>query len=103
MHDCGADVADAWLKNNLDPLVKNAQFQRDGLLIIVYDESGNDDTHGGGRIVWVAVSGKSKPGYQSTTLYQHESTLRLSLKALGVTVYPGAANVAPDMGEFFNP
>ena len=103
MHDCGADVADAWLKNNLDPLVKNAQFQRDGLLIIVYDESGNDDTHGGGRIVWVAVSGKSKPGYQSTTLYQHESTLRLSLKALGVNVFPGAANAAPDMGEFFNP
>ena len=102
-HDCGGDVVDGWLKNNIDPLIKNAQFQQDGLLIIVYDESGSDDTHGGGRIVWVAVSGKSKPGYQSTTLYQHESTLRLSLKTLGVTVFPGAANTAPDMGEFFNP
>ena len=102
-HDCGGNVVDGWLKNNIDPLIKNAQFQQDGLLIIVYDESGNDDTHGGGRIVWVAVSGKSKPGYQSTTLYQHESTLRLSLKTLGVTVFPGAANTAPDMGEFFNP
>ena len=102
-HDCGGNVVDGWLKNNIDPLIKNAQFQQDGLLIIVYDESGNDDTHGGGRIVWVAVSGKSKPGYQSTTLYQHESTLRLSLKTLGVSVFPGAASTAPDMGEFFNP
>ena len=102
-HDCGGDVVDAWLQTHIDPLIRSPRFQQDGLLIIVYDESGGDNTNGGGRIVWVAVSGKSKPAYQSTTLYQHQSTLRLSLKALGVTVFPGAANSAPDMGEFFNP
>jgi acid phosphatase len=102
-HDCAGAVVDTWLKNNIDPLVKDAHFQQDGLLIIVYDESNTDSMNGGGRIVWVAVSGKSKHGYQSTTLYQHESTLRLSLKALGVTAFPGAAGTAPDMGEFFNP
>jgi hypothetical protein len=52
----------------------------------------------------VAVSpSKSKRAYQSTTLYQHQSTLRLTLKGLGVTVFPGAAATAPDMSEFFNP
>jgi len=55
-------------------------------------------------VYWVAVSPtKSKRGYQSTTLYQHQSTLRLMLKGLGVTSFPGDAATAPDMSEFFNP
>jgi len=51
----------------------------------------------------VAVSSKAKPGYSSTTLYQHQSTLRLILKGLGVTAFPGAAATARDMDEFFTP
>src|SRR6266700_387459 len=102
-HDCSLSTADTWLKNNIDPLIKSAMFQQDGLLIIVFDESGGDNTNGGGRVVWVAVSPKSKRGYQSTTLYQHQSTLRLILKGLGVNVFPGAAASAPDMSEFFTP
>src|SRR5213083_1115337 len=102
-HDCSLSTADTWLKNNIDPLIKSAMFQRDGLLIIVFDESGGDNTNGGGRVVWVAVSPKAKRGYQSTTLYQHQSTLRLNLKGLGVTVFPGAAAMAPEMDEFFTP
>ena len=47
------------------------------------------------------VSSKAKVGYRSSSLYQHESTLRLSLKALGLTDFPGAAADAPDMEEFF--
>src|SRR2546427_6183348 len=103
-HDCSLSTADAWLQTNIDPLIKNAQFQQDGLLIILFDEAaGADTTHGGGRIAWLAVSAKAKPGYQSTTLYQHASTLRLSLKALGVTALPNGAATAPDMDEFFKP
>jgi len=102
-HDCSLSTADTWLKDHIDPLIKNATFQQDGLLIIVFDESGSDNTNGGGRIVWVAVSPKSKPGYNSTVLYQHQSTLRLILKGLGVTVFPGAAAMAPEMDEFFTP
>jgi acid phosphatase len=102
-HDCSLSTADNWLKTNIDPLIKSAQFQKDGLLIIVFDESASDNTHGGGRIVWVNVSAKSKRGYQSTTLYQHESTLRLTLSALGVTTFPNHAQSAPDMSEFFSP
>jgi hypothetical protein len=43
----------------------------------------------------------SKPGYQSTTLYQHQSTLRLMLEGLGVITLPSAAATAPAMWEFF--
>ena len=102
-HDCSLATADAWLQSNIDPLIKSALFQQDGLLIITFDESGGDNTNGGGRIVWVAVSPKAKQGYQSATLYQHQSTLRLILKGLGVTAFPGAAASAPDMSEFFTP
>jgi len=102
-HDCSLSTADTWLKTNIDPLIKSAQFQQDGVLIIVFDESASDNTHGGGRIAWVVVSAKAKRGYQSTTLYQHESTLRFSLSALGVTTFPNHAATAPDLGEFFTP
>src|SRR6059036_746818 len=102
-HDCGLDVADSWLQTNIAPLIASPVFQQDGLLIIVFDEACGDNTNGGGRIVWVAVSPKAKRAYQSTTLYQHPSTLRLILKGLGVSVFPGAAASAPDMSEFFTP
>ena len=102
-HDCPLRTADEWLKRHIDPLVQSKTFQRDGLLIIVFDESRADDLHGGGRIPCVIVSAKAKRGYQSTTLYQHQSLLRLSLSALGVTTFPNAGADAPDMDEFFEP
>ncbi|MGA7796270.1 MAG: alkaline phosphatase family protein [Candidatus Acidiferrales bacterium] len=101
-HDCGLDVADNWLKTNIDPLIKIPQFQKDGLLIIAFDESGNDNTNGGGRVAAVIISPLAKGGYQSTTFYQHESVLRLMLEGLGMTRLPGSAATAPKMWEFFN-
>jgi hypothetical protein len=43
----------------------------------------------------------SKLGYKSTTLYQHQNTLRLMMQGLGLTNYPGKAASAADMAEFF--
>lgn len=102
-HNCSLGTADAWLKKNIDPLVQNAAFKNGDLLIIAFDESANDNTHGGGRVVWVAISPKySKAGYKSTTLYQHQSTLRLMMQGLGLASYPGKAGSAPNMSEFFH-
>ena len=100
-HDCSLGTADTWLKTNIDPLIKSATFQADGLLIIVFDESADDDTNGGGRVAWIAVGPKVRRSFRSTTLYQHESTLRLTAQVLGLTTFPGAAATARDMGEFF--
>jgi hypothetical protein len=101
-HDCPLSTADAWLQANIAPLISSSQFQRDGLLIILYDEATDaDQAHGGGRVAWVAVSAKAKRGYRSSTFYQHESTLRLTLDALGLAVFPNRAATAPDMREFF--
>jgi len=102
-HDCPiTTTSDPWLQHNIDPLIKNPVFQKDGLLIIVCDESGGDNTNGGGRIPAVLVSPAfSLVDYKSTTLYQHQSVLRLMLEGLGVNTLPGAASTAPAMWEFF--
>jgi acid phosphatase len=101
-HDGTLAQADQWLSANIDPLIKSSAFKNNGLLVIVFDESVMSDVaHGGGHVAMVMIGPKVKKGFQSTTVYQHQSTLRLVLSTLGVTSYPGTAAVAPDMGEFF--
>jgi len=101
-HDCSLATADQWLQTNIDPLVKNATFQQDGLLVIVFDEAGSGDaTNGGGHVACVIVSPEAKHGYEGVGVYEHQSLLRLTAQALGVTP-PNAAATAPDMGEFFS-
>jgi phosphatidylinositol-3-phosphatase len=113
MHDCPTGgqscpatdklaAGDKWLRTNIDPLIKSQMFQDDGLLIITFDEAElGDSTKGGGPVATIIVSAKGKPAYKSTTFYQHESTLRLTLEALGVNTFPGKGASAPSMAEFF--
>ena len=112
-HDCPAAIpnctntdklaaADNFLKTHIDPLIASAAFRQGGLLIITWDESVNSDTqHGGGHISTVVISSRSKQDFESTTFYQHQSTLRTMAEALGLTSFPGAAASAPNMSEFF--
>ena len=102
-HDCPLSTADNWLKANIAPVIASPAFQKDGLLIIVFDEANTQDfTSGGGHVAAVIVSPLSKRGYKSIAFYQHQSVLRLSLEGLGVTKLPGEAASAPAMWEFFN-
>jgi hypothetical protein len=105
-HDCtipGSTVPDDWLKANLPPLLNSPTFDQDTLLIFLWDEADNDSTHGGGHIEWAVFGAGVKQGYSqsSSTVYQHQSTLRLALSKLGVTSFPGDAASAPTMTEFF--
>jgi acid phosphatase len=101
-HDGSLGQADAWLRQNIAPLFANPAFQTDGILIIVFDEAEKSDTqHGGGHVAAVIAGPKVKPHSVSTTLYQHESTLRTILEALGANPSLGNAANAPDMKEFF--
>jgi len=95
--------ADSWLQANIAPLLANPAFESSGLLIITFDESEMTDLeNGGGHVATLLVGSQVKKGYQSQTLYQHQSTLRLILMSSGVTTLPGLAASAPDMTEFFN-
>jgi phosphatidylinositol-3-phosphatase len=101
-HDGTLPAADQWLSTNIDPLIKSSAFQSGAVLIIVFDEAEDADiSHGGGHVPFIIVGPQIKNGFRSSTFYQHESTLRLVLSALGVKSFPGAAASAPDMGEFF--
>src|SRR6185369_17645455 len=114
-HDCPANIpnctnadklaaADSWLKTHIDPLLASASFRQSGLLIITFDESIDTDTqNGGGHVATVVISSKTPPHFQSSTLLQHQSTLRLAAEALGLSNYTGAAAGAPNMSEFFGP
>jgi acid phosphatase len=111
-HDCptGGSVcldsdkltaADNWLKNNIDPLIKSPALAN-SVFIIVFDESLDVDlVNGGGKVAMVMAGSHVKAGFKSTTLYQHQSTLRLVLDLLHVADHPGNSVVAPTMGEFF--
>jgi len=102
-HDCPLSTADNWLKTNIGPVIASPVFQKDGLLIILFDEADTlDFTSGGGHVAAVIVSPFSKRGYKSIAFYQHQSVLRLALEGLGVTKLPGEAASAPAMWEFFN-
>ena len=95
-------TADGWLQANIAPLLASSAFQKDGLLIIVFDESFDIDVaNGGGHVPLLVISPRAKPGYRSTTFFQHQSTLRMLIEATGAKAFPGASGAAPDMAEFF--
>ena len=101
-HDGSLNQADSWLQTNIAPLIANPTFQKDGLLVIVFDESFDSDTqHGGGQVAMVVISPLAKKGYKSTTLYQHQNTCLLLMQGLGLTSFPGSCQGAAQMNEFF--
>jgi acid phosphatase len=123
MHDCPSatytedqceQVADQFLQTYIKPLLARPEFQPggDGILFIWSDEADLDTDNAcsptasdgcGGHILVAVVGPQVKKSFQSTTTYHHESVLRTMLEAMGVTgSFPGAANTAPDMAEFFN-
>jgi hypothetical protein len=118
MHNCGGtpaclQTADIWLKENLGALLASPPFQPggDGLLIVWADEAdlGTDNRCSatvlsgcGGRILVAMIGPQVKEGFKSVRTYHHQSVLRTMLEALGSQAnFPGAAETAPDMAEFF--
>jgi len=101
-HDGSLYQADGWLQANIAPLIGSATFQKDGLLVILFDESFASDTaHGGGQVAMLVISPWVKNSYKSTTFYQHQNTCRLLMEGLGLTNFPGACESAAQMSDFF--
>ena len=111
-HDCPGESStctdtdkltnvDQWISTHISPLISNSVMQ-DSVLIYTWDESNIDDlTNGGGHVATILIGGKVRMGFKSTNMYQHQSTLKLTLQLLGISDFPGAAATAPDMTEFF--
>jgi len=111
----GLVSADAFLKAWIPRIMKSPAFQKDGLIIVTFDEG--IDAHaccgelplpagpppgrygpGGGRIGAVLLSPAIKPGTVSNRPYNHYSTLRSLEQWFGLS-YLGYAN-RPDLRVF---
>src|ERR1019366_645014 len=100
-HSGSLAAADAWLKQHIAPLLNNAEFRKDGILIIVFDESFTSDTaHGGGHVAAIVVGPHVKRGFRSTQFFQHQSILTTVLDAVGTAPDPGAAVSASSFNVF---
>jgi phosphatidylinositol-3-phosphatase len=112
MHDCPPSMTtctnndkelwgDQWLQKTIAPILAQPSFQKNGLLLIGWDESwDNDPRNGGGHIPLVLVGPNVKRGYQGDTFMQLESVLRLMCETLQVPNTLGAATTAPSMSDF---
>lgn len=110
MHDCPLDnrpcgvdpkvaAGDEFLARVVPAILANPSFARNGLLIITTDHSWqNDQEHGGGHVIWMALGPLAKKGYRSENFYQHPSTLKLISDLIGIDP-PNAAASAADMSE----
>jgi len=98
-HDGTLAQADTWLQTNIAPLINNAAFQKNGLLLIVFDEAETTDTtNGGGHVAMVAVGPLVKQG-QSVVLYQHENLLKTVTTYLGIDGNLSKAGTVPAMSD----
>lgn len=101
-HDGTLSAGDQWLKSNIAPLISNAAFKQDGILIITFDESVSSDTvHGGGHVTTVVIGPRVIPGKKSRTFSQHQSLLRTIELALGLPTISAAQTCASLGGLFF--
>jgi acid phosphatase len=107
-HDCPVSTGDLWLQTWVTKVLASPAWQQNGVLFITYDESKSSDSSGccqgaaGGHIVTLVISPLGKPGYRSSTAYDHYSLLRTIEEAWGMPRLGGAnCPCAPPLGDFF--
>jgi phospholipase C len=97
-HDCGLDVADAWLTNELATLTPALDATgKPYLLVLVFDEGQGDHSccglpEGGGRIPVVLISPQVKKGFEDPNPYTHYSLLKTISAAWGLQYLGHAAD-----------
>src|SRR5258708_12583458 len=75
-HDGTLQQADSWLQSNIGPLLSSPQFQRGGILIVVFDESADTDTaHGGGHVAMVVAGPRGNKAFHTSNFLQHANLL----------------------------
>ena len=98
-HDCGLDVADAWMTDLLGRLVPALDKQGPNyLLVLTWDEGQGEHSccglprEAGGRIPVVFYSPLVKNGFEDSTPYTHYSMLKTIAEAWGLPYLGHAAD-----------
>jgi hypothetical protein len=99
MHDCGVDVGDTWLSNEVPKILNSPAYQNGGALFVTWDEGeGGSD----GPVGFIALSPFAKGnGYSNTIYYTHSSTLRTVQTIFGLSPLLGDADNAADLSDLF--
>ena len=110
----GLVSADAWLRQNLPPLL-SWLTANDGLLVITIDEGATSDVGGcctggpggqrgfGGRVGLLALGAGIAAGTTTHTAYDHASLLRTVEDSFGITEHLNNAGSATPMADLFAP
>ena len=104
VHDGTLAQADAFLQQNIGPLLGSKYFRAggDGLLFLTFDECGNGENGSCGSHIFSAIIGPStRAGYLSNTAYSHSDMLHTIEDVLGLQPYFGGAASGRNMTDFF--
>jgi len=95
-HDTNLKHVDQWLARTFSPLIQNAQFMKDMLLVVTFDEgSSSKDNH----IYTILLGDSVRAGSVSSVTYNHYSLLRTIEDAFGLgTLGENDASATPIMG-----
>jgi phosphatidylinositol-3-phosphatase len=102
MHDAHSGtmaMADAWLKQNIGPLLSSPYFRTggNGVLFITFD---NADGDAQGHILTTVIGPNVRLHLKDSSWFRHESTLRTMIELLGLSRFPGASATAESMMAF---
>jgi phosphatidylinositol-3-phosphatase len=101
-HDGTLKEADDWLKVTIAPLLASPDFQKDGLLIVTFDESfKNEPEYGGGHVTTVVIGPGVKRHFTDGRFYQHQSLLATLEDVLRLPRLQTVEN-SPAFGDVFN-
>jgi PKD repeat protein len=95
---CAACQADDFLKTEIPKIQASAAYRANGIILVLWDESGNRSANTSGLIV---VSDLAKKGYASSVAYDHGSTLRTVQEIYGLTPLLGDAATSTDLADLF--
>jgi acid phosphatase len=117
-HNGSLAAADSWMAQHVPDILALPEFQPggDGILFIVWDEAdlssdgftqdnrcaSNIPSACGGRLATLVIGPQVKPGYQSSTRYDHANLLSTVCAVMGLSSCPAAGRVALPMSDFFN-
>jgi hypothetical protein len=75
-HDLPLSAAAIWLQGFLDPLLADAQFMKETLVVLTFDESREQKADGGNHIYTLFVGDMVKAGETISANYNHYNVLR---------------------------
>jgi hypothetical protein len=117
-HNGSLATADSWMSKHIPAILALPEFKPggDGILFIVWDEadlssdgftqdnrcSSNIANGCGGRLATLVIGPQVKPGYRSSTRYDHANLLSTVCAVMGLSSCPAAGGVALPMSDFFN-